>query len=162
MKRNNLFGLLMSVILMIALIAGNAFALENLKIKTNAHCGMCKGNIEKSLKKVEGVSEATLSLDDKIASVSYNAEKTSPEKLVQAVSDAGYKAELVSNDKTSTSVESADKKGCDPAKCKMECKKAGKAMDNEKCCKGKDMDKCCKSKGNMDKMKAPDKKIEQK
>ena len=64
------------------------------KVKINIegmHCASCAGNIERSLKKVSGVSEVNVSVIGKKAFVQVD-EKTSDEELKKAVSRAGYKA----------------------------------------------------------------------
>ena len=63
------------------------------KVKINIegmHCASCASNIERSLKKVNGVSEVNISLIGKKAFVQVD-EKTSDEELKKAVSRAGYK-----------------------------------------------------------------------
>jgi Cu+-exporting ATPase len=55
------------------------------------HCASCATNIERSLKKVSGVSFANVSIMTKKAIVECN-DKTSDEDLKKAVSKAGYKA----------------------------------------------------------------------
>src|SRR3989344_8158363 len=54
------------------------------------HCASCVAKIEKALKKVEGVADADVNFGTEKASVSYNAEKTSPKKLADAIRKAGY------------------------------------------------------------------------
>ncbi|MGN1307986.1 MAG: heavy-metal-associated domain-containing protein [Faecousia sp.] len=50
-------------------------------------CGHCKARVEKALKAVAGVETVEVSLDDKSATVTGNAD---PALLRQAVIDAGY------------------------------------------------------------------------
>lgn len=50
-------------------------------------CGHCKARVEKALKAVAGVETVEISLDDKTATVTGNAD---PALLRQAVIDAGY------------------------------------------------------------------------
>ena len=50
-------------------------------------CGHCKARVEKALKAVAGVETVEISLDDKTATVTGNAD---PAELRQAVIDAGY------------------------------------------------------------------------
>lgn len=54
-------------------------------------CASCASNIEKSLKKVAGVKEATVSLMTNKGFVECD-EKVSDEELKKAVARAGYKA----------------------------------------------------------------------
>ncbi len=59
------------------------------------HCVSCAGIIEKSLKKVTGVKEAKVNFTSEKARVVYDAAAVSVNDLVQAVSKAGYTANLV-------------------------------------------------------------------
>jgi P-type Cu+ transporter len=54
------------------------------------HCGSCAGNIERSLKKVSGVKEVSVSAVTNKAFVEID-EKVSEEEMKKAVSKAGYK-----------------------------------------------------------------------
>lgn len=54
------------------------------------HCGSCAGNIERSLKKVPGVKEVSVSAVTNKAFVEAD-EKTTEEEMKKAVSRAGYK-----------------------------------------------------------------------
>ncbi len=56
------------------------------------HCASCVLIIEKSLKKVEGVSGANVNLVTEKATVEYDSSKTTDDKLISAVANAGYKA----------------------------------------------------------------------
>jgi Cu+-exporting ATPase len=63
------------------------------KIKINIdgmHCASCAGNIERSLKKVSGVKEVSVSVIGKKAFVEID-ERTNQEELKKAVARAGYK-----------------------------------------------------------------------
>ena len=67
------------------------------------HCASCVLIIEQSLKKVDGVSEANVNLVTEKATVAYDSDKVTDDKLNSAVANAGYKAfikeELQSEDK---------------------------------------------------------------
>lgn len=54
------------------------------------HCASCATNIERSLKKVQGVNEVSVSVIGKKAFVELD-EKVSDEELKKAVARAGYK-----------------------------------------------------------------------
>ena len=58
------------------------------------HCGSCAGNIERSLKKVSGVTSASVSMMTNKGIVEAE-DKVSEEELKKAVSRAGYKAVVV-------------------------------------------------------------------
>ena len=54
------------------------------------HCGSCAGNIERSLKKVDGVKSASVSMMTNKGMVE-TEDKVSEEELKKAVSRASYK-----------------------------------------------------------------------
>ncbi len=58
------------------------------------HCASCVAVIERSLKKVDGVSNASVNLATEKATVSYDPQKVSDEKLASAVANVGYQALL--------------------------------------------------------------------
>lgn len=53
-------------------------------------CALCPVTIKKSLEKVTGVSAVAIDFDNKTAAVTYDPEKTTPDALAKATSDAGY------------------------------------------------------------------------
>lgn len=55
-------------------------------------CAACVGRVERSLKKVEGVTEASVNLATERATVSYSPDSVSPADLTGAVRAAGYEA----------------------------------------------------------------------
>ncbi len=59
------------------------------------HCSSCAGLIEKTLKKVPGVSEASVNFAAEKALVVYSQQLAKSEDLVAAVAKAGYKAQLL-------------------------------------------------------------------
>src|SRR3989338_3585049 len=65
------------------------------------HCSSCAAIIERSLKKVDGVSQANVNFAAEKALVDFNLAKTSVDLLIKAVERAGYKAEIV-NQKDAT------------------------------------------------------------
>ena len=64
---------------------------KNFSIK-GMHCASCVLVIEKSLKNIEGVSEANVNLVTEKATVEYDSRKTTDDKLISAIANAGYKA----------------------------------------------------------------------
>lgn len=87
---------------MFAIITNTAKAQDattaELKVKTSAVCEMCKETIEKFMAFEKGVKKSSLDVDSKILTVTYNPEKTTPEKIRKAVSKSGYDADDVSAD----------------------------------------------------------------
>lgn len=65
------------------------------------HCASCIAKVETALNKVEGVSSSSVNLANKKATVSYDPDRVKPDRLVDAVRNAGYS---VSKD----SIESTD------------------------------------------------------
>lgn len=56
------------------------------------HCASCVRVLERALKKVDGVSEATVNLATQKATISYDNEKVNDYRLESAVADVGYQA----------------------------------------------------------------------
>lgn len=57
-------------------------------------CASCARTVERGLGAVHGVSTASVNFATRIATVRYDPAETSPSKLVDAVSDSGYRAVL--------------------------------------------------------------------
>jgi periplasmic mercuric ion binding protein len=82
-----------------------------IKIQTSAVCETCKKTIEQALAFEKGVKKSELDLNTKIVSVVYNPNKTTPEKIRVAISNAGYDADSVkANPKTYKKLEECCKK----------------------------------------------------
>ncbi len=88
-------------ILSLAVTASEKGKFKVVSIKTSAICGSCKARIEKTLKAIEGVEEAILNLNNKVVRIKYDASKTSPGLLRNAISEAGYDADEVKKNETS-------------------------------------------------------------
>lgn len=56
-------------------------------------CNHCKMAVEKALKSLDGVLEASVNLEQKSAKVSFDPAKVSAEDLKAVVSEAGYGVE---------------------------------------------------------------------
>jgi copper chaperone CopZ len=92
--------IMMSLIMLVTFINVNAQEkTAEVKIKTSATCDMCKETIEKYVAFEKGVKKITVDVNTKIATVVYNPQKTSPEKIRIAISKAGYDADDVPADK---------------------------------------------------------------
>jgi len=57
-------------------------------------CGHCVDTVSKTLKGVSGVTEASVSLEEKQARIRYDEGTTSLSGLKKAVEDAGFEVEL--------------------------------------------------------------------
>ena len=72
------------------------------------HCASCVATIERSLKKVDGVSEATVNIATEKATVTYDPTKVSDDELYSAVSNVGY--EVIVNEELRTEDEEKEEK----------------------------------------------------
>lgn len=78
--------------------AVTAFAAEKtIKVQTNLHCESCKGKIEKTLKKANGVLSTYADVESKIVTIKYDDAKTDNKKITGAITEIGYKAEVIQN-----------------------------------------------------------------
>jgi Cu+-exporting ATPase len=78
---------------------------------TGMSCSACSANVEKSVKKLQGVKAVNVNLLSNSMSVDFDNTKISNEKIIKAVEDAGYGAQLKSSNKDITKqspVNSAD------------------------------------------------------
>jgi mercuric ion binding protein len=79
-------------------------------IKTSAVCEICKKNIQNALK-FKGVEKSDVDLKTQLVTVTYDPQQTSPEKIKQAISKAGYNAdELKANPKAYKKLDKCCKK----------------------------------------------------
>jgi mercuric ion binding protein len=92
--KKTILSLMMMTIVTLAATAQDATTAE-LKVATSAICGSCKATIEKALAFEKGVKKSELDVKTKVVTVTYNPEKTSPEKIRLAISNAGYDADDV-------------------------------------------------------------------
>lgn len=56
------------------------------------HCTGCSTRLEKVLNNVDGVENAKVSLEEKKADIKYDETQVSEKELIEAVKDAGFKA----------------------------------------------------------------------
>jgi copper chaperone len=56
-------------------------------------CGGCESNVTAKLKAIEGISSVKASSQDKEVSVEYDADKTDPSAIKDAITNAGYTVE---------------------------------------------------------------------
>ncbi len=61
------------------------------------HCDGCAAGIKAMLKRTAGVISADVSYERKEAVVDYDSQKTTPEKIVEAINNLGYKARVKNN-----------------------------------------------------------------
>jgi Cu+-exporting ATPase len=72
------------------------------------HCASCVGILERSLKKVDGVLQATVNLATEKATVTYDPQKVTDQHLTRAVANAGYEA-IINEDPQSEDQEQKEK-----------------------------------------------------
>lgn len=90
-------------IIMLVLIA--SFTLTNLQaqssktevveIKVSSQCNECKETIEKALAFEKGITKSNVDLETNTVTVTYKTNKTTPDKIRMAISEAGYDADDV-------------------------------------------------------------------
>lgn len=84
------------VVLCLAFFNSQAFAqTTEVKIKTSAICDECKDRIEKALAFEKGIKSSNVDLKDQLVTVVYYPKRTSPEKIKEAISNAGYDADEI-------------------------------------------------------------------
>lgn len=135
---------ILTILLAFAFIFSASVMADEIKIKTNPHCGMCKSKIEKGLKKVSGVDKAELNLENKLVTVNYDANLTSAEVLMKKVEELGYTAELYVAD-ANTPAKATTSKCCSTSNAST---KSKDCSTSDKCCKdgSAKTDNCCKEK----------------
>ena len=70
--------------------------MNEIKLKVEGMtCGHCQMSVRKALENIKGVKSAVVDLDDKSAKVSYKSDKVTIDNLIDAVVEAGYKAEAI-------------------------------------------------------------------
>lgn len=77
----------------VTLCAQEAKKEDTITIKTSAVCSMCKERIENKMSFEKGVKAVNLDLKTKELTITYRPEKTTPEKLLTAVTKIGYDAD---------------------------------------------------------------------
>lgn len=58
------------------------------------YCASCHVTVRTVLRRLDGVSDAIVSTERKTARVTYDPARVSPERMAQAVTDAGYPARV--------------------------------------------------------------------
>jgi copper chaperone len=76
--------------------SGDACTQTSVKIKCEEmQCQGCKNKITSSIQLLEGIYIVDIDLNKKIITVTYDDSKTSPDKIINAINNAGYEAELI-------------------------------------------------------------------
>jgi periplasmic mercuric ion binding protein len=73
-------------------------AQKTVKLKcTEMSCQKCVKSIEKSINKLPGISDLNIDLESKIISVTFDESKTDVQSLLNAIVEAGYEAEVLTD-----------------------------------------------------------------
>ena len=142
MKTKQIFSLVLTVLVLTSsmVVAQTKAGSDKVVFDVNMHCEACQKKIEKNIAFEKGVKAMEVSLDNKTVALTYDASKTSPEKLQAALVKLGYKA-TVKGDKA------VAKAGCKDTGCKSNALTENK----EGCCKDKAAKTDCKDSGCKDK-----------
>jgi copper chaperone CopZ len=95
-----------TLILAIASLAATAFAkdIKTLVVTTDPimHCNSCEVNIKKNLRFEKGVKKIVTNLQEQTVTVTYDADKTTAEALINAFPTFGYTATPIPADSLAT------------------------------------------------------------
>ena len=70
--------------------------MKTIKLQVNGMtCNHCENTVTKALIDISGVKKAIVDREDESAEVTYKSGKVEPEKLVEAVKEAGYEASVI-------------------------------------------------------------------
>lgn len=123
---------------------------EKLTLNTNMHCGSCKTKIENSIKTMDGIEKSEVNLENKTVNLTYNTDKVSQDKIVKAIVDLGFSADVAKADAKAVKAGAScstdkDAKSCSTDKDAKSCsteKKDAKSCSTD----GKDGKSCCTDK----------------
>ena len=65
---------------------------------TGMSCANCVANVEKAVRKINGIEEVNVNLVEELMLVSFDENKTDTGKIEEAVKKAGYGTELIGGD----------------------------------------------------------------
>jgi copper chaperone CopZ len=69
---------------------------KTVKIKcTEMSCDGCKKKITKSISYLDGIKKVNIDLETKIITVTFDESKLSIDKIIGAITEAGYESELI-------------------------------------------------------------------
>lgn len=68
-------------------------ASQKTKIPVNGMvCSACQSTVKKTIKSLRGVKDVEVSLENKVAFITYNPDLIKPEQIQKAINDKGYTA----------------------------------------------------------------------
>lgn len=96
-KAAHLMACAIAIVALTLSVATASYAVENKRVKLaieGMHCTGCAQGIKAMLKRTPGVITAAVSFEQREAIVEYDPERTTPEKIVEAIEKMGYKAKV--------------------------------------------------------------------
>ncbi len=74
---------------------------KTVKLKiTGMTCAGCSSTVSRTLENIDGVISQSLEYPGDVATIKYDATKTDTDKLIKAIKDVGYSAEIVKEKKS--------------------------------------------------------------
>lgn len=68
--------------------------MKEIKLKIEGmHCTGCSGRLEKVLNNTDGIQEAKVSFENKVAEIRFDENATSEKEIKEVIEDAGFKGE---------------------------------------------------------------------
>lgn len=99
-----------SIVTILLLLVGGVVIAQDKKNKkddkevvvfdVSMHCDNCKKRIEKNIAYEKGVTDMNVDLPNKTVEVEFKKDKTSVEKIQEAIEKLGYEVSVHNNDKT--------------------------------------------------------------
>lgn len=144
----SLKSLLLALALVFAVTFDASAKSEKLTLNTNMHCGSCKTKIENSIKTMDGIEKSEVNLENKTVNLTYNTDKVSQDKIVKAIVDLGFSADVAKADAKAGASCSTDKDAKSCSTDKKDAKSCSTEKKDTKSCStdGKDGKSCCTDK----------------
>ena len=88
--------------MMLTAVVGMAKDLKTLVVTTvpQMHCESCENKIKGNLRFEKGVKQIECDIPKQMVTITYDGEKTTPEKLIKSFTKFGYKATEVKKEKS--------------------------------------------------------------
>ena len=89
----NRFGLIGAIVALPFTLLAGTLQTVTLHVQ-NMTCAICPITVKKALERVPGVTDAKVDFDKKIATVSFDPDKTNATALIKTTADAGYPSSI--------------------------------------------------------------------
>ena len=89
----NRFGLIGAIVALPFTLLAGTLQTVTLDVQ-NMTCGICPITVKKALERIPGVTDAKVDFDKKIATVSFDPDKTNAAALTKTTADAGYPSSI--------------------------------------------------------------------